>query len=213
MERRHRKRKDNRGSDDEEVEQSMERRHRKRKDNRGSDDEEIENNSGKRVRVSDAKYRKSMRRIEDRDMDDAGVLSEDSKDGRKGKTSKGRRNEGIMVTDDDMKHRLKKKEQEMNGSSKRGRRLRDDADKVEKIYAEEGKETVRKDQRFNDDVKKEKLERSVVTKSPVSSDNAEVESKTERLADANGGRHNVFQRRIKDDTKIWDSDDAIEFDE
>lgn len=173
------------------YDESMERHHRKRKDNRGSDDEEIENNHGKRARISDVEHRKSLRRVED-DLEDVSVLSEDSKEGRKGKIYKDRRKEEITVTDDDMKHRHKKVELEMNGSTRHGRRSRDDTDQEEKMYAEDGKETARKERSFKDEVKEEKLERSLQAKPHVSSDNSVVESKMAQLANANSDRSNVF---------------------
>ncbi|KAH0458365.1 hypothetical protein IEQ34_013680 [Dendrobium chrysotoxum] len=173
------------------YEESTERRHRKRKDNRDSDGEEIENNNGKRARVSDAEHRKSMRRVEDRNLDDVRVFSEDSKEARRGKTSKDRRKEEMMVTEDDVK-RIRKEEQEMNGSSRHRRKSRDDTEQEEKIDGEEAKEIVRNDRRFKDEFKQEKQETSVVSKASVSSDKSQVESNTGHLANANGDRSNAF---------------------
>ncbi|KAK8957789.1 hypothetical protein KSP39_PZI000152 [Platanthera zijinensis] len=170
------------------YEETTERSHKKRKDNKGSDDEETENYNAKRARVSDTQPRKSTHHLKVKDTENVSVLSEDDKvESKKGKIFADRRKEEMVDVD---KKSRQKREEEINGSSRHGRRSHDDTKLKSKLAAEELQETARKDRRFKDVVKGEKLERPILKKPTVSSERFEVESQIGLLA--NDDKSNKF---------------------
>ncbi|KAG0463523.1 hypothetical protein HPP92_019592 [Vanilla planifolia] len=186
-------------SRDDSVERHVSSSSRKRKDYKFGDDEQLEKNYGKRTRISDDVMEESRarRQIEDKCVKEESTFSKDDNESRRGRISKDRGKDELNDVIEDRKPKQKKEEGINDNGNKEARRSekrsRDDAEALDKLIAKEGKENVRKEQRFKDEAKDEKCGRSQVDEPPVSSDHFGAETLMEVLE--NGDHHKVISSR------------------